>query len=47
MEITIKQVKKANQWCVTYFEGTVQKQEWLGTKEEAVKFKSSIIDQYD
>ena len=39
----MKFVRKANQWCVTYFEGTVKKQEWLGTKEEAIKFKDLLI----
>ena len=34
----IKFVKKANQWCVTYFACGVQYQEWLGTKKEAKQF---------
>ena len=34
-----KYVKKANQWCVTYFIKGKQKQEWFSTEEGANKFE--------
>ena len=35
---SIKYVKRANRWCVTYWLGATQKQEWFSTEAEAVAF---------
>jgi hypothetical protein len=39
MRISIKRVKRANMWCLTTWEetkqGTVQKQQWFHTEDEA------------
>jgi len=37
----IKFVKRANMWCVTYFEDGKQNQKWFITEEEAQQFVNS------
>lgn len=40
MRTNIKFIKKANMWCLTFWdEKDKQKQEWFSTKEEAEIFK--------
>ena len=43
----IKFVRKANQWCLTYFvedgkKNLSQKQEWFDTKEKALERKKEL-----
>ncbi len=35
---SIKHVKRANMWCVTYWKKNRQQQEWFPTKKEANNF---------
>ena len=48
-KINIKHVKKAHQWCVTYWKHETKKdiqcQEWCSTKEEALLFKQKLDGQ--
>jgi hypothetical protein len=37
-EPKIRHVKKAGQWCVTYWEKGKQKQKWFSNEVEAKKF---------
>jgi len=45
MQPKIKHVKRANQWCVTYFTGDKEKkqnQAWFSTEEEAQNYLLTV-----
>lgn len=40
--VKVKQVHRANQWCVTYFVGEKQNQSWFSTEAEARAYAQSL-----